>query len=561
MPFGFLGKGLSLLGKGIKSGVGKLGEMGEMGGDGAASGGMFPQPKVLNPKLPRPNVPMTPGINPNAPMPDLGGGKGGMFGKGIDLINRQQPQPNAMPGLRRPSPIPTTGNPLRDIEAIERFQSQPSSSDVIGDMERLSNQVNANNREGRQGLLPMPETQTQLIPERAIPKVAIPRLPGEERPDVDPRDNPVMAARYDYMRKQAKAPSTMREYSVNEDGSLGDATTRDIPGTGGYRRSIKNVFQNALLGAAQGMQTTGGELGGALGGALAGGAGTAINPQAGREFTFDNFYRPRIERDLAETQRNQDRQRKTAFEDDERLQRKTDAEMKRREAEKRIENYDVDNRARAQEIQMRQDEMDYRRQNPPKLRRPTFRDEGGFMRYEDSGEYLLDPQTKQPIRGYDRPATENDRPIPVSPGTSLVDKTGREIYKNPPRSGAMSRDAQKAIREVNGLKQQAMQLWEQSKRATDPTQKAQLEEKARMAQYTFNEAALGLAEVYPEDFEAGEGEGGWNYAKPIGSTPQIQRRPQAPIVSRAAVEGFAQEKRISYDEALKRFRAKGITVQ
>lgn len=533
MPFGFLGtlasgigKGVGFLGKGIKSGVNKLGELGQMDGDdGAASGGMFPQ-------LKRP-APMTPGINPNAPMPDLigtpynpRGGKGGMFGKGMELINRQQPQPNAPPMLPRPSSIPTTGNPLKDIEAIERFQSQPSPSDVIGDMERLSNQVNANNREGRQGLLPMPEAQAQLIPERAIPKVAIPRLPGEERPDVDPRDNPVMAARYDYMRRQAKAPSTMREYSVNEDGSLGEAATREIPGTGGYRRSLKNVFQNALLGAAQGMQTTG-DLGGALGGALTGGAGTAINPQAGYEFTFDNFYRPRIERDLAETQRNQDRQRKTAFEDEDRLQRKTDAEVKRREAEKRIENYDVDNRARQQEIKMRQDEMDYRRQNPPKQRRPTFRDEGGFMRYEDTGEYLLDPQTKQPIRGYDRPAAENDRPITVSPGATLYDpKTKTPLYTAPPRAAGMSREAQKAIQEVNGLKQQAMQLWEQAKQATDPTQKADLEQKARLAQYTFNEAALGLAEVYPDDFEAGEGEGGWNYAKPIGSTPQIQRRGQ-----------------------------------
>ena len=372
----------------------------------------------------------------------------------------------------------------------------------------------------------MPEARPQLIPERAIPKVAIPKLPGEERPDVDPRDNPIMAARYDYMRKQAKAPSTMREYSVNEDGSLGEATTRDIPGTGGYRRSWGTGLKTALLGAAQGMQTTG-DLGGALGGAIAGGLGATLNPQGAHELIFDQVYRPRVERDLAETQRNQDRQRKTTFEDEERLQRKTDAEVRRREAEKRIENYDVDNRARAQEIQMRQDEMDYRRQNPPKLRRPTFRDEGGFMRYEDTGEYLLDPQTKQPIRGYDRPAAENDRPITVSPGATLYDpKTKTPLYTAPTRPAGMSKEAQKALSEVNSLKQQAGNLWKQWETEADPVKKAELAKKAQMAQYMYNEAAILAAESHPDELEGGEGEGQWNYLKPTGSTPQIQRRGQ-----------------------------------
>ena len=336
MPFGFLGtlasgigKVAKFLGGGIKSGIGKLGELGQMeGGDaGAASGGIFPHPKVLNPKLPRPSVPMTPGFNPSAPMPDLQGGKGGMFAKGFDLINRQQPQPNAPPTLPRPSPILTTGNPLTDIEAIERFQKQPSSSDVIGDMERLSSQVNANNREGRQGLLPMPETQTQLIPERAVPTVRVPDFLGT--PGATKEDTPMNRREYEYQTQYMK------------DGR--------IP------RRWQDIAMNALHGAAQGFQAGGG-LGGALGGAIAGGAGSAISPLHARAFRFNAEQRPRLMEQQAETERLQDRdfemQKRGA--DLEGLRARTqatiagtkDAELERQYRQAQIEKMNAETQAR-----------------------------------------------------------------------------------------------------------------------------------------------------------------------------------------------------------------------
>lgn len=243
MPFGFLGKLAGSIGGGIKSGIGKLDKLGQMdGGDGAASGGMFPQ-------LKRPSV-FTPGINPSAPMPDIGGGKGGMFGKGIDLINRQQPQPNTMPELRRPDAMPT--EPLR--ESVD---------------------VSAN--------LPMGRAEAsslagQMVPTREIKPVRPPDFLGVPGSTMD--DTPINHSRYQYQTQYM------------QDGK--------IP------RRWQDIAMNALQGAAQGFQSTG-DLSGALGGAIAGGAGTAISPLHGRDFRFRNEQMPRLMEQQKEGERLEDR--------------------------------------------------------------------------------------------------------------------------------------------------------------------------------------------------------------------------------------------------------------
>lgn len=461
MPFGFLGqlasgigKGAKFLGGGIKSGVNKLGELGQMeGGDGgAASGGVFPQ-------LKRPSV-LTPGINPNAPMPDIGGGKGGMFSKGMELINRQQPQPNAMPTLPRPDVMPA--EPLR--ESVD---------------------VSANLPMGRAEASPL---AGQMVPTREIKPVRPPDFLGTPGSTMD--DTPMNHRRYQYQTEHM------------QDGK--------IP------RRWQDIAMNALSGAAQGFQTTG-DLGGALGGAIAGGTGTAISPLHGRDFRFRNEQMPRLMADQAESERMQDR----GFE-----QQKRAATLGNIQA-------DTDYRkAQIRRINEPEPPPGYadagwgtynRATGEPKYIRPQGQTSNAAPRRYRVGDDLVDESGKVIYRG--QPSA--NRPVSVAPGSTLVDPTtGKEVYKAPPRPAGMNKEAQKALQEVNGLKQQAMQLWEQAKQATDPKQKADLEQKARLAQYTFNEAALGLAEVYPEDFEAGEGEGGWNYAKPIGSTPQIQRRGQ-----------------------------------
>lgn len=300
MPFGFLGtlasgigKGAKFLGGGIKSGVNKLGELGQMeGGDGgAASGGIFPQ-------LKRP-VPMTPGFNPSAPMPDLQGGKGGMFAKGFDLINRQQPQPNAPPTLPRPDVMPA--EPLR--ESVD---------------------ISANLPMGRAEASPL---AGQMIPTREIKPVRPPDFLGTPGSTMD--DTPMNHRRYQYQTQYM------------QDGK--------VP------RRWQDIAMNALHGAVQGFQAGGG-LGGALGGAIAGGAGTAISPLHGRDFRFRNEQMPRLMEQQAETERLQDRdfemQKRGA--DLEGLRARTqatiagtkDAELERQYRQAQIEKMNAETQAR-----------------------------------------------------------------------------------------------------------------------------------------------------------------------------------------------------------------------
>lgn len=267
MPFGFLGtlasgigKGVGFLGKGIKSGVGKLDKLGQMdGGDGAASGGMFPQ-------LKRP-MPATPGFNPDAPMPNIGGDKGGMFAKGMELINRQQPQPSTMPTLRRPDAAPL--EPIRDSVDINASMDGPvGGSSTLGSLLRREADRPAQ----------VESQQTQGIGTRAIRPVRPPDFLGTPGSTMD--DTPMNHARYQYQTQYM------------QDGK--------IP------RRWQDIAMNALSGAAQGFQTTG-DLGGALGGAIAGGTGTAISPLHGRDFRFRNEQMPRLMEQQQETERLQDR--------------------------------------------------------------------------------------------------------------------------------------------------------------------------------------------------------------------------------------------------------------
>jgi hypothetical protein len=238
-----IGKGAKFLGGGIKSGFNKLNEMGgQAGGDGAASGGILPQ-------LKRP-MPMTPGFNPDAPMPSVGGGKSEMFAKGMDLINRQQPQPNALPPLQRPGA--SAVDPLR--ESVD---------------------VSANLPMGRAEASPL---AGQMIPTREIKPVRPPDFLG--RPGATLDDTPINHDRYQYQTQYM------------QDGK--------IP------RRWQDILATTLHGAAQGMQQTG-DLGGALGGAISGGAGSAISPLHAREFRFNQEQLPRLMANRDDAWKMQDR--------------------------------------------------------------------------------------------------------------------------------------------------------------------------------------------------------------------------------------------------------------
>lgn len=187
--------------------------------------------------------------------------------------------PTASPGYAQ------TGNPVADMESLENRIRQDR---IMGSMHGINRDVNASLIQPDQ--ISAPDVQSGLIPTREIPKVFVPRLPGEQRPDIDPRDNPLLASRYDYV-------------------------SEGMDDKGHYGRNWKDILKAGLLGADQGIQRAGGNPWGALGGFGAGAAGAAISPQKGREYIFNTAIAPGLEADLKRTQQEQDRQRRLGMED------------------------------------------------------------------------------------------------------------------------------------------------------------------------------------------------------------------------------------------------------
>lgn len=240
----------------VKTGIGKLGEMGGDDEDGAMSG--FPMMKKP--------MPMTPGINPNAPMPSL---KAPMMGGDSGLINRRESMPSQMPQLMPPN-APAI-QPIRDSVNISATNSGPvGGSDMLGSMlDREANRPAA-----------VENQQTQMLAPRPIGQVRPPDLLGRKGDTLD--DTPMNHARYGYQSQY-------------------------MDDKGHIPRRKQDILMNALHGAALGFQNGGGWQG-ALGGAGAGAAGTAIDPTRGRDFRFNQEQVPRLERNRTDLERGQDRQ-------------------------------------------------------------------------------------------------------------------------------------------------------------------------------------------------------------------------------------------------------------
>lgn len=444
MPFGFFGKGLAMLGKGITSGVNKLGELGQMeGGDaGAASGGVSPQ-------LKRPSV-LTPGINPNAPMPDIGGGKDGMFAKGIDLINRQQPQPNAMPTLPRPDVMPA--EPLR--ESVE---------------------VSANLPMGRAEASPL---AGQMVPTREIKPVRPPDFLGTPGSTMD--DTPMNHRRYQYQTEHMR------------DGK--------IP------RRWQDIAMNALQGAAQGFQSTG-DLSGALGGAIAGGAGTAISPLHGRDFRFRNEQMPRLMEQQAETERLQDRGFETQ-------KRGADLEGVRARTQATIAG------TKDPELERRKTEAAISKAQAQAEAIATGKPQK-FLKY--------DPQTGEYLVGWKYPDGRED-----FSGQSGEMKIKQEGFENQQK---MNTD--RIVGGMERVKQSGKQALERE----------QYKQKAQTGRTAMTQDRIDRRQK-----------------EKLGSTltPPINSVPYGPPIKRASkadINDFAREKKITPAEAKARFEAKGYIVE
>lgn len=130
--------------------------------------------------------------------------------------------------------------------------------------------------------------------------------------------NPLDAAKFDYVMAGAKRDAE------------GNLLTKEQGG--GFKRDWKQSIGNALRGGALAMQQNPqGGLAAFAGGALAGGLGTAINPQAGREFVFDVSHAPRIQQQMQRQRQEEAQARQTVM--DELRRREIEARAGMREAE------------------------------------------------------------------------------------------------------------------------------------------------------------------------------------------------------------------------------------
>lgn len=391
-------------------------------------------------------------------------------------------------GTRQPMPMTPGFNPNASMPSL-KAPMMGGDSGTIGHDSRLRNPLPQLQRPGAP--ISVTPQQTQMIAQRPIGEVRPPDFLGRKGATMD--DTPLNHERYAYDNQYMK--------------------------DGRHPRRWQDIAMTALHGANEGFKATG-DWRGALAGAGTGAAGAAISPLAARDLRFEREQLPGLERSRADLERGQDRQRKVGMEDYTMGRQRIDDELRRRESEKRIENYDVDNKARQQQIDQQKQKFEYEKNRPlPPRPKNTYMDQQGYMRDKDTNELQRDPQTKQPIRGYEKP--ESNRPIPVAAGGTLYFPGGKTPPFTAPKG--MSNDARDAQASVSLMKRQAMSEWSKAQKEKDPAKRAELENNARYYQEEYNNAAIGLAEDFPDDFEAGDGEGGWSYFKPKGSTPTIKR--------------------------------------
>lgn len=249
------------------------------------------------------------------------------------------------------------------------------------------------------------------------------------------------------------------------------------------KRGFWDIMKTAGVGALQGMATGG--LGGAIGGALAGGIGSAISPEAGRGYRFDVMQRPRMEADIA---------RQMAYDKFGREQRLGEIDLRKRRAE--AEQTEAETRylpARyGQESALRQSQIDRNKASAERDRRPpaprrTPEEEKRAAEKHTAQLKLIDAQTKRAQRP------------PSSGGGGGAEQ---------PTPAALNTMYSKVVQ----AKQEAEEAWAIANADGDPQDRATAEAALR----AYNSLAEQLGRAYPQIFEVGPGQGGWNYIKERG---------------------------------------------
>lgn len=342
---GFLAKGAQSVGSGVMRGAQTVGKgilggarkttdalMKARGGGGGGGGLDLPNAQMPSPM----GVPMTPGINPDAQMPDIGG---------------------AMMPKRMPPITGLGGYQPNSAGARSLFDDAPES------------------------LHTSDAAMPGLIPQREVPQVRVPQLPGRKGPMLD--DTPYNRSRYEYV-------------------------TRNMTDEGEIPRSWKTIGRSALAGIARTyQQNPNASWQAQLAGGAVGGAGAAINPAGGEEFVFDSMYAPGIEKDQ---QRAQEAERL----ENERIRREQDVLMGRA----RIDDYESRRRAADEERPYRMRDLESqatlneaRAEAARRSPRVSPRYVQGVVDGEPGYYDVNDPAMQGKIKPYERPQRESEEKL------------------------------------------------------------------------------------------------------------------------------------------------------
>lgn len=508
----------------------------------------------------------------NISMPDAAGAKppvGGMFARpSMEAMQYFNPPAGRASSSMNPGDIQPMQVPPRPLPDTPRLPIAPriAMPGANQNAERALNMMEANaiSADGVAPVAPSFDPSTigadsLRIPEMrtdSVRDVPVPQLPGHKGEPVP--YNPVDYAKYRYVM---------------------DKMGRDEQGNEtGIKRDWKDMLKTGLLGAAQGIQQAGGNPWGALGGFGAGFAGAAISPQAGREFIFDTAIKPGVMEQEQRGIQQQDRQRQTRMDDLRR--RQIEAGIQRTEAD--TKDVDLEREKLRAQIAKTNAEAEARKTGRPQLVDEYDPQTGAILKvavYPDGRKVEVGQSGAGQLRreGFEtregiadkqigsREKIATDSAAAAMERARLREQGLSERQSAKMESVATPTEAVKAMQDVQAKKRAANAAWNKAKAEKDPATRAEMEDNARLLLEDYNQAATDLGELYPDQFDIQEGTGGWRHIARKGGQRSSGAgggtATPATTVSRAAVEGYAQEKGIPYDEALKRFSDKGIQVR
>ncbi len=363
---------------------------------------------------------------------------------------------------------------------------------------------------GPQGPPPIPTNDARLN----VPK---PTYQGAQHPDFVPNIGMPGPARQPWSQEGAARNDWMMERGERTPGAPGSVLGRDAQTgqeygggqwTGKIKRDWKDMAANALLGYGQAYNESGGNAWAGLGGAIGGGAGTAISPEYGRNYSFDRTQRPRILEDEARqaqmSQLGMDQEMQRARIDEIRARGQESAEMAplerdrmRAQTESMRATAGMKDPEMARAFQQSRIELNEARAEAAKTGKPVIRD-------------VYDPETK----GY--------KTIGVYPNGEIME-VGEAARPQMNRENINSREKISASRDANMIRRTAMA----QAGATGRTMISQKGQDARL------NTRLGA-------------EGGGAQAK---------------IATPAMIQKFAAEKKITVEQAKERARKEGFQVQ